>query len=364
MKKILMFVFNDLSKDARVLRSIRALDDYDVTVISYGNSNFKKSGFKNIEIKKNKSKSNMLNYVTYLKESFKYIKEGNFDIIYAHDYYCCILNIFYKIFKKKKYFIYDAHELFIVEKYFKHSIRENLFYFFEKKAIKNTDLLICAEEKRAEVMMKHYKLKKKPLVIKNISYLPKCKEMKDKEIENKFNNLINNGNLNLVYAGVLSKDRKIEYIVDQVSTIKEKINLIIIGYGEQEKIIQNKVGKNENMVSLGAINYNELSSILEKCDIGIMSYPSDCLNNIYCAPNKLYEYASVGLPIICLENYNIKKIVNKYRIGYCGDDLKKGVEQITNNIEYYKRNINYFLEDNLWIDEEEKLKKALKIFNN
>ena len=51
------------------------------------------------------------------------------------------------------------------------------------------------------------------------------------------------------------------------------------------------------------------------CVAGILLYAPTALNNIYCAPNKLYEYAAAGLGMI-LPNYpGIEALNREYRIG-------------------------------------------------
>ena len=85
-----MFVYGDITTDARVQRSATALSvDYDVTVISvqFGKTipNFP---FKNILFGNGYSTSS---YFNCLVSAIKYIKKQKPDIIYGHDFYASTL---------------------------------------------------------------------------------------------------------------------------------------------------------------------------------------------------------------------------------------------------------------------------------
>jgi glycosyltransferase involved in cell wall biosynthesis len=77
-------------------------------------------------------------------------------------------------------------------------------------------------------------------------------------------------------------------------------------------------------------------SICSVADVGIHPIENTCLNHFYCLPNKLFQYIQAGIPVLCSDFPEMRKIVNGYKVGEVFD-----VEDI-NNI---SNTINIFFED-------------------
>lgn len=349
-KKILMFVFNDLSLDSRVQRSAQAISNVGkLTVISCGKNQYKPPGYENIELDI-KNKSNIIRYFVFVKEIIRYVLgKRKYDVVYAHDYFSALPMLIIKTINKSKKFVYDAHELFIPDQGEKISKRDYFFYTIEKKAIESADLVVSADEQRSNIMEKHYKLKEKPITIRNISILPQSYDNRVSNLD-KYKDFFLQKRKTIVYSGVISKDRKIDDLVDVIASMNGKYKLLLIGYGDGVELIKEKIDyyNMNNILYIGKITYSEMSTILSQCDIGFLSYPSNGLNNIYCAPNKLFEYASVGLPMVASYNRNIEEKMKKYEIGVCKKNIKEAIEEVGENLEFYKKKLKLFLSDNSW----------------
>jgi glycosyltransferase involved in cell wall biosynthesis len=360
-KEILMFVFNDLSLDSRVQRSAEVLANIDnLTVISYGKNEYKASEYENIELDI-KNKSNIIRYFVFVKEIIKHVLgRKKYDLVYAHDFFSALPMLIIKTMNKSNKFVYDGHELFIPEKYKKFSKRDYFFYIMEKQAIKNADLVISADDQRSNIMKEHYKLKEKPITIRNISLLPQKHDNSNLNL-NKCNEFFSKEGITIVYSGVISKDRKIDRLVDAVNSINGKYKLLLIGYGDGVESIRTQIDSYEdnNILYLGKIPYSLMSPILKQCDIGFLSYPSNGLNNIYCAPNKIFEYASVDLPMVASYNRNIEEQMRKYDIGVCKQNIKEAIEEVGGNLEFYRKKLRVFLEDNSWEKESNILREQI-----
>ena len=103
-----------------------------------------------------------------------------------------------------------------------------------------------------------------------------------------------------------------------------------------------------------------MGSILSRCDIGFVHYPVDILNNIYCASNKIYEYASVGLPILANENPTVKEILDGAHIGLATKDFTEGLRQLIDAFKAYKGNCIKFSRENPWEHEALRLLQTVK----
>ena len=349
--KMLMFVYNDLTTDARVQRSLDTLKQaFDITILSIGEP-FEHDGIKNVVL--NSSKTRMHKYFAIARQVITYGKKHQFEYLYLHDYYSCIPGL--RLHKKHKT-IYDAHELIIGTKQFPAPRREKFFGFFEKLIVGRVELIICADGKRAEMMRDYYKLKDTPYVVPNYSELPIDE---DYSFSPDLIEFFNDKRKTLVYAGALTSGRNIEKIILSAAQLTSEYKVLVVGDGgEKTKLEKIASGCNGlKYMFTGSVPYKHLGSILKRCDVGYLSYPMTNLNNIYCAPNKIYEYASVELPMICNDNPNLISIVGASRIGVCVTEkgkegcsrsIEEALELLHQDYDTYKNNIQTFRKENSW----------------
>ena len=367
---ILIALFGNIENDGRVLRSINTLKKkYQITSFSYCNkTNFKINDVKLIKRKSPKNKKNFFELILFIYNLLKIIFRNKYDIIYLNDYFLSIpINLIYYL--KPSKIIYDAHELIISERLYKNNNLDNtiskkdenikknkyelidtFFYLFEKISIKKVNLTITANRERAEIMKNHYNLKKLPEIIKNIPNNTIKKNLYTRNfLEKKFKFLRNYNGKIFVYQGLISTKRELHNIIIKLSEIKNT-KILIIGSGEKDYInyLKNLFKKKSlsNIHFIDNIDLKSLYSILKISNLGIISYSNINLNNKFCAPNKLYEYAMFNLPMISSNQIIFRKTFKKYKIGFIYNENKK----ISKEYELLIQNIN--------------LKKEFKKFND
>lgn len=354
-KRAFMVVMNALHMDARVQRAANALaKEYDLTVVGINHSCDGKD-FAQLVIR-DETNNGILRYIKYQQEVKKVLRKEKIDLFYAHDYFSARLVAWIKKKQPKVKVVYDSHELIIPEKGKPINKRNYFFYIGEKSAIKNADMVICASEARSIIMSKHYQMDKPPLPIENISELPYVSDEFTVSLEQKYNSFFEKKGLTLVYAGVLYAGRKIDELIKVVKNTPNS-KLLIIGDGPDMDNLKRIANENipERVCFTGSIPYNYLAVLLKKCDIGYISYATDTLNNLYCAPNKIYEYASVELPMIANENPTIEKFFKCYGIGCINQDLESSFRTVSDNIDLYKKKCNEFTIKKTWKEQAEKL---------
>ena len=357
-----MYVYNDITTDARVQRAVDSFAvDYDLTLISIHKGKvIHDSNYRNILA--GGHYKGFLNVFETILTTIRIIKEWKPDIVYCHDYYSAILAFILIQGGYSGKIVYDAHELIIPECGHKDR-RLKFFYWFEKRIVKKVDLLICASEERAQIMKDHYDLTNLPVIIPNISQLQVDDDDKDvKPILESLGEFFADPRITVVYAGVVTKNRHLGVLLDAVHALYDQCKLLIVGKGDDLVTLQNRANSYPELQSAftGAVPYKCLGSILSRCDIGFLYYPSDTLNNKYCASNKIYEYASVNLPMLANENPTVKKILENSQIGISTNVFKDGIEQIVKNGANYKFNCSVFTNNNKWSNEAEHLRKVIK----
>ena len=82
--------------------------------------------------------------------------------------------------------------------------------------------------------------------------------------------------------------------------------------------------------------------ITSHAHIGIVTYTYESLNNIFCAPNKIYEYSGFGIPMIANKIPGLENTVGKFNAGKCVEfeskQLMKAIKEIDDNYEQYSAN--------------------------
>lgn len=265
--------------------------------------------------------------------------------------------------------IYDAHELIIPEPNQKMGKRNKFWYFLEKWTVHRADLIIAANRERANLMCTHYSLKQKPVVMRNIS-MPQKSKVDSAKLLKQFPSLARQSKdeIILLYQGDMSLSRGIARFVQALKYLDSKFRLVLVGGGPDLDHLK-KLGlpfeREGRFVALGRVEHDLLPAITASADLGIVCYPYRGLNNIYCASNKIFEYAMAGLPILSTNQPPLEKTVKEFQVGklvgehdspeYIATLIKKLAENKTD----YKKNVSKFVENFSWEEEATRVEKSI-----
>jgi len=371
-KRIAMIVYNEVDYDGRVQRAAIALSKkYHVTVVSidsgrnYFNDNFSTKAIKLPDIKTYK----VIRHLLFWLKVTPVIMQLKPHICYSHDFFVAFPGLIWSYLTQSKY-IYDAHELIVPEKGKKQGKKETLFYFFEKISVKYANLVIAANKERSSIMKEHYSLKNTPLVIKNIPHIPKL--FNEKIIHDY--PLLKNKDKNeiwLVYQGDINLERGIKPFIMAMKHTGHRYKLLLIGGGPDLNQIKSFVIEkqlNDKILILGKIPRDHLHPILTICDIGLVTYPFQGLNNLFCASNKIFEYAQAGLSVLATCQPPLRSILEKYQFGIligCNNQtiLTESILDALFKLSKKKcflKGIDMFLYENKWSAEANKLLSVTK----
>ena len=259
----------------------------------------------------------------------------------------------YPTFKQNNFelkVIYDAHELGSnrngIDNFF-----SKIVYFFEKITWRFIDHFISVSPSIIKWYEEEYGWKKNTLILNS----PEI-ETKKTENSNGFRKkfLINDDEKLLIYVGEINKGRGITNLLEIFKDLKSRI--LFLGYGP----LVNKVKDFENNYS--NIHYHEtvesdsLISLIQEADVGLCLVERASLSDYFSLPNKLFEYAFAGLPVIASDFPDIKFLVEKYDLGFCCDsgsikDVKKNIERYESIIKISKNDVSK-LHDLSWQKQE------------
>lgn len=226
-----------------------------------------------------------------------------------------------------------------------------------QKYAKTAEMVIVPEYNRAYIQQAYWQLKNTPKVLPNKPTV--CKQKYDIEAISpegaEVLSKIQNRKI-VLYQGVFGYERVLDQFIEAVEQLGDEYCMLLMGRDDEElrKLLE-KYPKTFFIPFIAAPNHLAITS---KAHIGILSYVNtnnirhyDPLNALYCAPNKLYEYACFGIPMIGNDIPGLKIPFEQNNIGRCSElkankiadvilEIEKNYLEISRNCIQFYENID------------------------
>ena len=213
-----------------------------------------------------------------------------------------------------------------------------------KKYARKAWKVVVPEENRAYIQKVWWDLEDVPSVLPNKPYSMTIGSTPDElvpvleEMEKEKRKIV-------LYQGVFLPDRNLDAFAEAIDQMQDRYCMYIMGGSTDYQKELCKRHPNIRYVPYVAAPNHLL--VTQKADIGLLPYipikvdNSSILNALYCAPNKIYEYAAYGLPMIGSNVLGLKIPFEKFGMGLCCEklavpDVKKALEYIDENYESMK----------------------------
>lgn len=337
-----MAVTNGVTNDSRVNREASALAEagFEVYVVGIQITDEQpmleaKNGFTIIRVPKF-TRDNILTQpiwqiVRYYLPLFTYgnqntkrlyhkMVELNADIYHANDL-DTLLATDRASRKNRALLVYDAHELYVetMNQGSFGKIGQFLFkkYYstIERRIIKKCHLVLTVSQSIATELTRRYHISV-PRVIKNVPPLPTDSSDEITNVRQTMN--IPADATIILYQGSLQPGRGLFNFIDAIRLLPKHIVLLILGNGPLLSKLRSKVSEYElgNRIFFHpSVPLKVLAHYTKQANIGLVFLEDLNLNQHLALPNKLFEYMSVGLPIVASNLPEISAIVSKYNIG-------------------------------------------------
>lgn len=330
MTRVLMGLYGELAFDARVRRAAEAVAELaDLTVLALGQGELRHDGFveRRVDIG---GAPGPLRFVNFCRAFWRTADAMRPDVVYAHDYFLAWPGL-RAARRVDARFVYDAHELMIPMAGFRLRPREYGFYRLERTAVRGADLIVAATPERAAAMAAHYDLPAVPTVVRNIEPLPECAPDAGAALA-RYPALAAPAGIGctLLYAGVVSAERRLDLFVRALAQGPSDVRLVVVGGGPAADDVAAQArqhGVAGRVVLLGQVPHRDLHDIFALADIGLVNYASDSANTLYPAPNKVFEYAHAGLPVLASAQPPLLDLVQAAGIGACFDYVRAGDDE-------------------------------------
>lgn len=195
-----------------------------------------------------------------------------------------------------------------------------------KKLFQNASSVIECEYNRAHIAKAWFELDKTPYVVPNKPYLKPIsrKSSVNDEYCSRIIEKIEDKKI-VLYQGIIDPERPLLPFIEAVDELGEDYAMVVMS-SDIDKL---KNIKSSNLYCLPFVNPPDHLEITSWAHIGILTYvpvtgeTTSPLNAIYCAPNKIYEYAMFGIPMIGNDIPGLKTEFDKSGIGQVFDSFTK-----------------------------------------
>lgn len=286
-------------------------------------------------------------------------------VIYTPDLQVLFYSVYIKKAFNKKGWKLIYHQFELIEEKYLHgiSLRE---WRFAVKNIRLVNLLIFPETNRLDYFLElvKYKDTNKTLLLANTTE----SQTGQSEVRHEALKDIPETAMILGHIGNVGPDHYVARFISLVEMCVDYTNIYFVVVGRFSKEIRDQFSqlRNSNFILLGELPHYQLKRIYPFLNYGIILYKGVDLNFEYCAPNKLYEYWSFGIPVIAhpltgLRNLFDSKLKGEL-INFENDDCILKIRTLLLNIKPDKKALKQLFNEKLDINVElVKLQKKILV---
>ncbi len=189
------------------------------------------------------------------------------------------------------------------------SLISKFFLFIEKQSIKGAKSIICLSPLTQDYLVEKYYLERS-----KIFYIPNgASDLSDDSSLNSELKFGNKKKFNVIFTGAIITSNRINIICESANLLSNNsdIQFIIVGDGNEKKSLLEKYNYLKNIQWLDPVPKNEIQNVLNEADLLLLIQGKVAWGS----SNKLYDYLSVGKPIVSSVWVSHNDIVNKINAG-------------------------------------------------
>lgn len=200
--------------------------------------------------------------------------------------------------------------------------------------------VVVPEANRAAIYKTWYGLKRKPDVIPNRPVEVPTVDLRLETVRGGQEALAAIGSQRsmLLYQGQVTIERDLRTIARVMTQSSKEWQFVIMGtdHGHMDDLHR----ENRKIVHIPFIPAPFHLAITRRARIGVVSYEYTSLNQLFCAPNKIWEYAAYGVPMLCNDVPGLEATVGRSGAGICVNFdsegcIENGIAAIEKDYEAY-----------------------------
>ncbi len=135
-----------------------------------------------------------------------------------------------------------------------------------------------------------------------------------------------------VYLGLLVRGRGIQQVLEVFGRGNVASHVVFMGTGDTEGV-EDHARRFPNIHLHQAVPHDEVVKFVREADCGLCLIEDVSLSDRLCLPNKLFEYAFAGVPMLASRLPEIARVVQQYGLGACCDNDADSIEAAVLKIE-------------------------------
>jgi glycosyltransferase involved in cell wall biosynthesis len=304
----------------------------------------------------------LLKYVEFAVRVILQVLRQTPKVINVHSLALLPIGVLLKFLFRAK-LVYDAHEL-ETEVEGLNGLRQRLSRLVELICIPAVDLVITVGPMICDWYRKRYQ-------INNVVAVLNCPPLKQVARRGRLREELGIGPQKIIclYQGALCSGRGIELLLDTFENSgDDSVVFVCMGYGELEDTIKSIAARCSRIYYFPAVPPSVVLDYTVDADIGFALIENTCLSYYLCLPNKLFEYAMAGVPLVCSPVPEMASLVQNYKIGALIEDASPAgvmrAVQAVNSLDrvQLKLSFNNFNSSFRWEEQEKVMIEAYQIF--
>ncbi len=332
--RVCMLILNEVVRDGRVIREARVVAEFaDLTVVGLDRGHFatdeqaisRELGFE-VRLARLGGYARLprnivgygLRYVKAVSAMTRLAKACRPEILHVHEVDALPIGLRVARATGAK-LIYDAHELYRETSYMgSNPLMRRHWCRVERRGMQAAAAIIACNRFRAEIMHREYGAPQMPAVVRNVQPFQACQpndslRQRMAQQDPQVRSLV-------LYQGGIGAERGSDVLVRALAHLPAHVGLVLIGPGKAEfldslRAIADASGVASRLLLHPPVDQAELFRLTCSADVGVVVYQNTNRNNYFCAPNKLYEYAAAGLPMVAADLPPIREFLESYDCG-------------------------------------------------
>jgi glycosyltransferase involved in cell wall biosynthesis len=188
--------------------------------------------------------------------------------------------------------------------------------------VKKAACVVVPERHRGAMLRSWFGLETSPLVLPNKPRLTDCERnqfLSDERAREAIKQIGTNRKL-VLYQGHIGNGKDLLRVAKAIATLGDPWRFVVMG--RDHGLVQALRTQCPGIVHIPFICPPDHLTVTSHAHIGIVGYSFDSLNNVFCAPNKIWEYAAFGIPILGNNVPGLLDTVADKGFGLCYDSGK------------------------------------------
>ncbi len=214
--------------------------------------------------------------------------------------------------------VYDSHELYC-EQGFEPRL-QRMWGEIERRTIGACDAVITVNPSIARELEKRYRLTR-VAVVQNAERADGPAPPKGRLFHAAFG--LDAAATVVLFQGGILAGRNLEALVDAMALVTAPaMHLVLLGDGALTQELSRRAGAagvRGRVHFHPAVAQSDLLRHTASADLGFIPYQATCLNNLYCTPNKLFEYVAAAVPMLATDLPELRRLIAGNHIGLMMD---------------------------------------------